>query len=162
MKVRRLLRMLDYLLLEEELLKRQAAALPSQAQVDQRQQFKEIKKIRGMPIAIGRIEELFDNDRAIVTITGSDMEFYLPILSFVEKQGLHPGMTCLVKMMLKRPIAVVGLVGDEAETTMDVFKMTMTTTPTETFADVGGLDDAIQELIEAVEIPLTHPQLYSV
>jgi hypothetical protein len=32
--------------------------------------------------------------------------------------------------------------------------------PTETYADVGGLEQQIQEIKEAVELPLTHPELY--
>ena len=32
--------------------------------------------------------------------------------------------------------------------------------PLETYADVGGLDQQIQEIKEAVELPLTHPELY--
>merc|ERR1711975_55822 len=32
--------------------------------------------------------------------------------------------------------------------------------PTETFADIGGLESQIQEIKEAVEMPLTHPELY--
>ena len=32
--------------------------------------------------------------------------------------------------------------------------------PLESYADVGGLDQQIQEIKEAVELPLTHPELY--
>ncbi len=32
--------------------------------------------------------------------------------------------------------------------------------PEETYADVGGLEQQIQEIKEAVELPLTHPELY--
>lgn len=32
--------------------------------------------------------------------------------------------------------------------------------PTESYADVGGLETQIQEIKEAVELPLTHPELY--
>merc|ERR1712093_251173 len=32
--------------------------------------------------------------------------------------------------------------------------------PTESFADIGGLEQQIQEIKEAVELPLTHPELY--
>ena len=32
--------------------------------------------------------------------------------------------------------------------------------PTESYADVGGLEQQIQEIKEAVELPLTHPELY--
>jgi 26S proteasome regulatory subunit T2 len=32
--------------------------------------------------------------------------------------------------------------------------------PVETYADIGGLEDQIQEIKEAVELPLAHPELY--
>ena len=32
--------------------------------------------------------------------------------------------------------------------------------PRESYADVGGLEPQIQEIKEAVELPLTHPELY--
>jgi 26S proteasome regulatory subunit T2 len=32
--------------------------------------------------------------------------------------------------------------------------------PLESYADIGGLDPQIQEIKEAVELPLTHPELY--
>ena len=32
--------------------------------------------------------------------------------------------------------------------------------PMESYSDIGGLDAQIQEIKEAVELPLTHPELY--
>ena len=32
--------------------------------------------------------------------------------------------------------------------------------PLESYADIGGLEDQIQEIKEAVELPLAHPELY--
>ena len=32
--------------------------------------------------------------------------------------------------------------------------------PQESYADVGGLEQQIMEIKEAVELPLTHPELY--
>ena len=32
--------------------------------------------------------------------------------------------------------------------------------PLESYADVGGLEQQITEIKEAVELPLTHPELY--
>ena len=32
--------------------------------------------------------------------------------------------------------------------------------PLESYADIGGLEAQIQEIKEAVELPLTHPELY--
>ena len=31
--------------------------------------------------------------------------------------------------------------------------------PLESYADIGGLEEQIQEIKEAVELPLTHPEL---
>ena len=32
--------------------------------------------------------------------------------------------------------------------------------PLESYADIGGLEQQIQEIKEAVELPLTHPEIY--
>jgi 26S proteasome regulatory subunit T2 len=32
--------------------------------------------------------------------------------------------------------------------------------PLESYADIGGLEEQIQEIKEAVELPLAHPELY--
>lgn len=32
--------------------------------------------------------------------------------------------------------------------------------PLESYADIGGLEEQIQEIKEAVELPLTHPEIY--
>merc|ERR1712182_104021 len=43
---------------------------------------------------------------------------------------------------------------------MGVSVMKVDKAPTESYADIGGLEDQIQEMKEAVELPLTHPELY--
>lgn len=39
--------------------------------------------------------------------------------------------------------------------------MKMTEKPDVTYTDVGGLDMQKQEIREAIELPLSHPELYS-
>ena len=53
---------------------------------------------------------------------------------------------------------VVGARADDVDPLVNVMKVDKA--PTETYADVGGLEAQIQELKEAVELPLTHPELY--
>merc|ERR1712057_116962 len=55
-------------------------------------------------------------------------------------------------------LAVVGLLGDDVDPMVNVMKVDKA--PLETFADIGGLEQQIQEIKEAVELPLTHPELY--
>ena len=47
---------------------------------------------------------------------------------------------------------------DDSDPLVNVMKVDKA--PLETYADVGGLDQQVQELKEAVELPLTHPELY--
>merc|ERR1712048_616916 len=48
--------------------------------------------------------------------------------------------------------------GDDANAMVNVMKVEKA--PTESYADIGGLEKQIQEMKEAVELPLTHPELY--
>jgi len=55
-------------------------------------------------------------------------------------------------------LAVVGLLQDEVDPMVSV--MQVEKAPLESYADIGGLEPQIQEIKEAVELPLTHPELY--
>ena len=55
-------------------------------------------------------------------------------------------------------MAVVGIMNDETDPLLNVMKVEKA--PTESYADVGGLEDQVQELKEAVELPLSHPEIY--
>ena len=54
--------------------------------------------------------------------------------------------------------AVVGVLGDDTDPLVSVMKLEKA--PTETYADIGGLDQQITEIKESVELPLTHPEYY--
>ena len=55
-------------------------------------------------------------------------------------------------------MAVVGVLEEDADPMVSVMKLEKA--PTESYADIGGLEQQIQEIKEAVELPLTHPELY--
>lgn len=76
-------------------------------------------------------------------------------MSFVDRTQLEPGCSVLLH---NKGMQIVGILSDEADPAISVMKVEHA--PTETYADVGGLDTQIQEIKEAVELPLTHPELY--
>ena len=76
-------------------------------------------------------------------------------MSFVDKEQLEPGCSILLH---NKTNSVVGILTDDTDATVNVMKVDKA--PTESYADVGGLDDQVQEIKEAVELPLTHPELY--
>ena len=63
-----------------------------------------------------------------------------------------------VSLVLFQVLSVVGLLQDDVDPMVSVMKVEKA--PLESYADIGGLDAQIQEIKEAVELPLTHPELY--
>lgn len=53
---------------------------------------------------------------------------------------------------------MVGIMQDDVDPLLNVMKVEKA--PLESYADIGGLENQIQEIKEAVELPLTHPEIY--
>merc|ERR1712193_335048 len=104
-----------------------------------------VETLRGSPMAVGSLEEIIDENHAIVS-TSVGSEHYVSILSFVDKDLLEPGCTVLMNHKVH---AVVGLLGDDVDPLVSVMKLEKA--PTETYADIGGLDQQITEIKESVE-----------
>jgi len=105
-------------------------------------------------MAVGTLEEIIDDNHAIVS-SSVGPEFYVSIMSFVDKDQLEPGCSILLH---NKVLSVVGLLQDEVDPMVSVMKVEKA--PLESYADIGGLEPQIQEIKEAVELPLTHPELY--
>lgn len=110
--------------------------------------------MRGRPMAVGNLEEIIDDNHAIVS-TSMGSEHYVPILSFVDKDLIEPNCTLLLHHKVH---AVIGILGDDVDPLVSVMKIEKS--PQESYADVGGLEQQIMEIKESVELPLTHPEYY--
>jgi len=77
------------------------------------------------------------------------------MLSIVDKDLLEPGCSVLLKHQRN---TVVGILSDETDPMVSVMKIEKA--PNETYADIGGLEEQVREIKEAVELPLTNPELY--
>merc|ERR1712242_474317 len=97
---------------------------------------------------------IIDENHAIVS-TSVGSEHYVSIYSFVDKDQLEPGCSVLLNHKVH---AVVGVLSDDTDPMVTVMKLEKA--PTETYADIGGLDQQITEIKESVELPLTHPEYY--
>eukprot|EP00475_Leptophrys_vorax_P032450 TRINITY_DN5004_c0_g1_i5.p1 TRINITY_DN5004_c0_g1~~TRINITY_DN5004_c0_g1_i5.p1 ORF type:complete len:314 (-),score=118.40 TRINITY_DN5004_c0_g1_i5:68-1009(-) len=82
-------------------------------------------------------------------------EFYVTMLSFVDKDQIEAGCTV---MLHNKVLSVTGIMNDDIDPMVNVMKVQKA--PLESYADIGGLEKQIQEVKEAVELPLTHPELY--
>lgn len=160
----------DHLLLEEEYVENQERIRKAKAQnttttastngetdplfdrnADERSR---VDDMRGSPMGVGNLEEMIDDDHAIVS-SATGPEYYVSIMSFVDKDLLEPGASILLH---HKSVSVVGVLTDDADPLVSVMKLEKA--PTESYADIGGLEQQIQEVREAVELPLLHPELY--
>jgi 26S proteasome regulatory subunit T2 len=113
-----------------------------------------VDDIRGTPLGVGTLEEMIDDNHAIVS-SSNGPEYYVTVMSFVNQDLLEPGCSVLLHHKVN---AVVGILADDQDPMVSVMKVEKA--PLESYADIGGLHDQIQEIKEAVELPLTHPELY--
>lgn len=156
----------DHLLLEEEYVENQerlrkaktakdsnapASELDADRNADERSR---VDDMRGSPMGVGTLEEMIDDDHAIVSST-TGPEYYVSIMSFVDKDLLEPGASVLLH---HKSVSIVGVLTDDADPAVNVMKLDKA--PTESYADIGGLEQQIQEVRESVELPLLHPELY--
>mmetsp|Transcript_6514 Transcript_6514/g.10646 ORF Transcript_6514/g.10646 Transcript_6514/m.10646 type:complete len:435 (+) Transcript_6514:116-1420(+) len=152
LRLLKLERIKDYLLMEEEFIRNQELLKPREEQ-DETEKAK-VDDLRGTPMTVGTLEELIDDNHAIVA-SSMGPEYYVTIMSFVNQDLLEAGSSVLLH---NKVMSVVGILADDADPMVSVMKVEKA--PTESYADIGGLFEQIQEIKEAVELPLTHPELY--
>lgn len=128
-----------------------------------------IKLNKQLPYLVGNVVEILNIDeeeeedganvdldsqrkgKAVVLKTSTRQTIFLPVIGLVPAEELRPGD--LVGVNKDSYLILEKL---PAEYDSRVKAMEVDEKPTETYAEVGGLDKQIQELIEAVVLPLTH------
>ena len=144
-------RVKDFLLLEQEFIRNQDVFRTEERDQEEREKLEEL---RGSPLGVGSLEELIDDNHCIVS-SSVGPEYYVNILSSVNQDLLEPGSSILLH---NKTMSVVGILTDDTDPMVSVMKVEKA--PLETYGDIGGLEDQIQEIKEAVELPLAHPELY--
>ena len=151
LKLKKLEKELDLLLLQEEYIKDEQRHLKRELVRAQ----EEVKRIKSVPLVIGQFLEPIDENTGIVSsTTGSN--YVVRILSTLDREllkasssvALHRHSNALVDILPPEADSSISIVGEDQK-------------PDVTYADVGGLDMQKQEIKEAVELPLTQGDLYS-
>lgn len=93
--------------------------------------------------------------KAVVLKTSTRQTIFLPVIGLVSAEELRPGD--LVGVNKDSYLILEKL---PAEYDSRVKAMEVDEKPSESYAEVGGLDTQIQELIEAVVLPLTHKERF--
>ncbi len=114
----------------------------------------EMSRLKQPPAFAGTLLELLDDDRAIVQ-NFNGPRFVVRIAPWIERDKLKPGSRVALD---QRTMAVVELLPTEKDPSVLGFEVI--DRPRVSYKDIGGLDKQLQELREAVELPLRHPELF--
>ncbi|TIB37359.1 hypothetical protein E3P86_02221 [Wallemia ichthyophaga] len=114
----------------------------------------EVKRIQSVPLVIGQFLEAIDENTGIVgSTTGSN--YIVRILSTLDRELLKPNSSVALH---RHSNALVDILPPEADSSISL--LSDNEKPTESYMDIGGMDTQKQEIREAVELPLTHFDLY--
>ncbi|KAL1923499.1 uncharacterized protein VTP21DRAFT_8479 [Calcarisporiella thermophila] len=149
-KLKKLQRHLEFLELQEEYIKDEQKNLRGELVRAQ----EEVRRIQSVPLVIGQFLEAIDQHTGIVgSTTGSN--YAVRILSTIDRELLKPGSSVALH---RHSNALVDVLPPEADSSIAM--LGADEKPDVTYQDVGGLDMQKQEIREAVELPLTHADLY--
>jgi len=114
----------------------------------------EVKRIQSVPLVIGQFLEMIDTTTGIVgSTTGSN--YYVRILSTIDRERLKPSSSVALH---RHSNSLVDVLPPEADSSIQL--LSNEEKPDVSYSDIGGCDIQKQEIREAVELPLTHFDLY--
>ena len=149
-KYKKLQQQLEFLAVQEDYIKDEQRNLKKEYLHAQ----EEVKRIQSVPLVIGQFLEAVDQNTGIVgSTTGSN--YYVRILSTLDRELLKPSASVALH---KHSNALVDVLPPEADSSISMLQADEK--PDVAYSDIGGMDMQKQEMKEAVELPLTHFQLY--
>ncbi|HKZ63496.1 MAG TPA: proteasome-activating nucleotidase [Thermoplasmata archaeon] len=114
----------------------------------------ELDRLKAPPLIIGNIRDILADGRVVVkSSTGPD--FIVNAAEYITKENLQPGARVALN---KQTLAVMGVLPPSLDPI--VMGAEIIEKPVVTYADIGGLEDQIREVKEAVEDPLLKPDLF--
>ncbi|RVD91365.1 26S protease regulatory subunit 6A [Tubulinosema ratisbonensis] len=113
-----------------------------------------IRLNKNIPYLVGNVVEIFEDGSGVV-VTSTRVASFLPMLGLVPPEKLKPGD--LVALHKETNVIFEKL---PPNYDVKVKSMELDEKPSETYEDIGGLERQIEELNEAIVLPLTHPERF--
>ena len=114
----------------------------------------ESEQLRSPPLIIGTITDVVDASRVIVR-SSAGPRFLVRSSPSISADEIKPGVRCTLN---QQSLAIVELLPTSFDA--QIYGMELVDSPQETYADIGGLEVQINEIKEAVELPLKRPELF--
>src|SRR5512137_2550339 len=114
----------------------------------------ESEQLRSPPLIIGTITDVVDASRVIVR-SSAGPRFMVRSSPCINAEELKAGVRCTLN---QQSLAIVELLPTSFDA--QIYGMELVDSPQKMYADIGGLDAQINEIKEAVELPLKRPELF--
>ena len=151
MRLKELESEMEILQIQEEYLKDEQRHLKSEYVRSK----EEIKRIQSVYLSTGNFVEMIDENYGVVGSSGGN-QYLVRVLSTLNREDLKSN----ARVALHRAShSVVEILPPDTDAAVQMMKMTEK--PDVSYTDVGGLDIQKQEIREAIELPLTNPELYA-
>ena len=109
----------------------------------------------GSGFAIKKTAQQTEKRKAVVIKTTSRQTIYLPVLGMVEPEDVKPGDLIAVN---KESYIIYEKLPPDYDSRVKA--MEIDERPSEEYSDIGGLDKQIEELVEAIVLPMTHKERF--
>ena len=114
----------------------------------------EVKSMKKPPLIIGTLQDILDSDRAIVRSSNGTV-FQVSLNQRIEPSKLKPGTRVALN---QDTLAIIEVLHDAWDPMVSGAEMVEK--PDVTYSEVAGLDEQIEAVREAIELPLTSPELF--
>jgi len=114
----------------------------------------EVKSMKKPPLIIGTLQDILDSDRAIVRSSNGTV-FQVSLNQRIDPAKLQPGTRVALN---QDTLAIIEVLHDAWDPMVSGAEMVEK--PDVTYAEVAGLDEQIEAVREAIELPLTSPELF--
>jgi proteasome regulatory subunit len=114
---------------------------------------RENNQLKRMPLFVAVVIDILDNGEVYLRQQGNNQEYITHVNDDLFRQ-LKPG----TKVAVNNALSIVRIVGNIFDSRVRV--MELDESPEVTFDNIGGLEKEIEEVREAVEYPLTRPEIY--
>ncbi|MCQ4153513.1 MAG: proteasome-activating nucleotidase [Archaeoglobales archaeon] len=114
----------------------------------------EIERLRSPPLLVGVVSDVLEDGRVVVR-SSTGPKFVVYTSQYIAPEELKPGTRVALN---QQTLAVVNILPSSKDPM--VYGFEIEEKPDVTYSDIGGLNQQIEEIREAVELPMLKPELF--
>lgn len=115
----------------------------------------ELERLRSPPLLVGIVSDVLEDGRVVVK-SSTGPKFVVNSSQFVRDEDLKPGVRVALN---QQTLAIVNVLPTSKDPM--VYGFEVEERPKVSYEDVGGLETQIEEIREAVELPMLKPELFA-